>query len=103
MADNLDTNEEKNDMLALSTTPLKRVLWASLSCVFIYLASVWHAGGPAEELAIATAFGVLALQLLRQAAPSLRLSNKTPMHPVQSRMSIWRICSLNKLASQAHS
>jgi len=71
-------------MLAIHTTPLRRVQWAGLGYLFLYLASQWRPNGFLGSLVLAVCAAALAVQLLRIMAAGMRRSAKTVPHPVQS-------------------
>jgi hypothetical protein len=90
-------------MIAFSTTPLNRALWAGFGYLFIFLVSAWHPEGPVEALAIATISGVLVIQLLRHAVAGIKYPSKKALHPVQSGKPRWPGRGHDRLARQYHS
>jgi hypothetical protein len=82
--------EEEHDMIAISTTSLRRILWSGLGYALVYLASVWNPSDPVGALFLAAVSAALALQLLRVAVAGLRSTARPSVHPVQSGERSWR-------------
>ena len=89
-------------MIAISTTPLHRVLWAGFGYLFIFLVSAWHPEGIVGSLVILIASVVLAILLLRHAVACLSYSTKKTLHPVQSGKPRWPGHGRDRLARQSH-